>query len=158
VLTIPVAAFLFIGDIMADSLSDLEYKYYSSVVASDGAVTISIEPSAVAQISSRTAFGDITAPGVGVAIATLSSVPAGTWDITCYTNLAGSAAAGDRPNLAFKVGSTVTSTLLSTMNGYNDTYSIRINLTTPTDLSVNAIAAGTAGAVYRVSMVATRIA
>jgi hypothetical protein len=55
VLTIPVAAFLFIGDIMADSLSDLEYKYYSSVVASDGAVTISIEPSAVAQISSRTA-------------------------------------------------------------------------------------------------------
>lgn len=109
------------------------------------------------EATSVTAFGEQNAPGINTTIAATTNLTAGTWDVTCYTNLSGTTAGLDRPNLAFKIGSTVIATILSTMGGVTDGFKIRVQAAGTAPVSVASIVASTAGSVYRVTIVADKV-
>lgn len=148
------------------SLTDYALAFFKSIVDGAGPTlfgTINTNVTnglpAVQQTTDQSAFGgDVAAPGVGGVIATEVLVAAGTYDVFLYTNLSGTTTGTDRPNLAFNVSGVQKMVILSTLGGITDPSSIRITVAANTTINITAIAASTAGSVYRAVINARRVA
>lgn len=101
------------------------------------------------------AGGKVTAPTLGQAIATLAAPPAGTYEVQVNAWVSASAAA-DASNVELRrAGSALYTPLIVATQSSPRTY--RITLNGAQNLTVNAIAAGTASVVYTAEIVATRV-
>lgn len=106
-----------------------------------------------------------TSPGLGAALATLTTPTAGLYQVDVWAGLSGTLAAVDASNFELRKGATVVSVLAVSGNGTgaaasntaNGPFQFFINLDGATSLTVNATAAGTASSVYHVTLVATRL-
>ena len=116
-------------------------------------------------LDSTTASGSVTNPGAGAAICTLSAPAAGQYRIdvvTCYG--VGAVAAAENLNMQLKVGATafaampVSATATSAVGGSPLTCTYFLTLSGVDALTVNAVGASTATAIYTASIIATRIA
>ena len=147
------------------SLTDYALAFFKSIVDGAGPTlfgTINTNVTnglpAVQQTTDQSAFGgDVAAPSAGGVIAT-TTLAAGTYDVFLYTNLSGTTAGLDRPNLAFNVGGVQKMVILSTLGGITDPSNIRITVGAATTINVTAIATSTAGSVYRAVINARRVA
>jgi hypothetical protein len=129
------------------SLNDLMYAYFGNYGVSEGANS-----------SSVVATGEVLDPVANTVIAVTANLDPGLWSINCYTNLSGAAAGNDRPNLRFKLGATNVTTIISSAGGNTDTFNIQIKVPSGSPVSVvTGPVNATAGAVYRATIVATRI-
>lgn len=93
--------------------------------------------------------GSVVSPGAGAAIVTLAGLRAGTYDVIWQVALQGAAAAADANNFQLKNGAAVVEGSINA--GAAGTYSqanARIAVTANGTVTVNAIAAGTAGVTY----------
>lgn len=144
------------------STADYAYDFFKSLVDGNGPSllgSISTSPNTVQQTTDLFAFGgDIAAPGAGGTVASLGSIPPGTYDFYLYTNLSGTTAGLDRPNLAFNINAVQKMVILSTMGGITDPSNFRATVATTTTATITAIVASTAGSVYRGTIVARRVA
>jgi hypothetical protein len=144
------------------SLSDYAFDFFKSIVDGNGPTLlggINTSPSTVQQTTDMAVFGgDVAAPGAGGVVASLGSIPAGTYDFYLYTNLSGTTAGLDRPNLAFNINGSQKMVALSTMGGITDPSSFRATVPANATATITAIVASTAGSVYRGTIVARRVA
>lgn len=105
------------------------------------------------------------APGLGVAVATLTPSDPGYYQVDVYAGLSGTLAAVDASNFEFRKGSTVICVLAVAGNGTGATasntsigpFTFFVNLNGSTSISVNATAAATASSVYHCTMIATKL-
>jgi hypothetical protein len=93
--------------------------------------------------------GLVVSPGAGAVIATVSGLRAGTYDVNWTVGLQGAAAAADADNFQLKNGVTVVENSINAgaAGAYTQT-SARITVPANGTVTVNAIAAGTAGVTY----------
>jgi hypothetical protein len=111
--------------------------------------------------ASLSAFGSATAPTAGAAIVTLAAPAPGTYQITVYEYLTGTVTAADQDNMTVQVNGVIKGTILEPGVAAGATMPAPFTLTVSVpagNITVNAIGAGGASAVYHVSIVATRIA
>lgn len=154
---------------MADSLNDYMYQYYQRLItgnaALSGAINVSRAAVGVEATTSSTsgATSSVSAPGADAIIASIVALPAGTYEVECTTFIAGTTVAAlEADNMSFKIGATVIGKIMNPVpgtaggNGLGE-YRIRINLPAPATISVNSVAAATAGSVYKASIVANKI-
>lgn len=105
------------------------------------------------------------APGVGGALATITTPPAGYYQVEIWCGLSGTVATVDASNFEFRKGSNVQAVLAvsgngtgaSTSNSTTGPYRFLVNLDGVTSLTVNATAASTASSVYHCTMIATKL-
>lgn len=105
------------------------------------------------------------APGVGAALATLTTPPAGYYQVDIWAGLSGTVATVDASNFEFRKGSATPVVLAVSGNGTGATASNTANgpftffvaLNGSTTISVNATAASTASSVYHCTMIATKL-
>lgn len=93
--------------------------------------------------------GLVVSPGAGAAIATVSGLRAGTYDVSWEVGLQGAAAAADADNFQLKNGVTVVENSVNA--GAAGAYAqVNARITVPANgtVTVNAIAAGTVGVTY----------
>jgi len=143
------------------------YLYYKALVTGDsslmGAINVSPAVVGVSATSALTGGGAVVAaPALGAAIATINGLTAGTWEVEVTTFVGGTTAAVDASNMQFRVGATGSGTIITPVPGTTGatgvgTFKTRINLTGTSNISVNAIAAATAGSNYYASIVARKI-
>lgn len=108
---------------------------------------------------SLVASGVATAPGAGAAIATLAAPPAGKYRVRSYAG-AGGAAVGEQNNFRLRrAGVDLIAVLPHGMNGdFGDVTELeRVDLNGSQNLTIEAIAAGTAAIEYGAVILATRI-
>jgi len=93
--------------------------------------------------------GLVVSPGAGAAIATVTGLKAGTYDVNWTTGLQGAAAAADANNFQLKNGVTVVENSINAgaAGAYTQT-SARITVPANGTVTVNAIGAGTVGVTY----------
>lgn len=112
------------------------------------------------------AAGSKTAnPGVGASVATITTPPAGYYQVQIWAGLSGTVAAVDATNFEFRKGSSVLTVLAvsgngtgaSTSNSASGPFTFFVNLDGATTLTVNATAAATASSVYHCTMIATKL-
>ena len=98
-----------------------------------------------------------TAPAGGTAITTTGSQSAGMYGVTVTTSLTGTTAAGDLHNMQLQVGATVIGPLLTVIPTATGVYqNPQFEVLVPSGgaaITVNAIGAGTAAAVYKAHIV-----
>jgi hypothetical protein len=101
------------------------------------------------------AAGKVTAPGLGAAIVTLAAPPAGVYQVEVDVSV--SAAGADANNMKMqKQGVDLFNPIL--VNNLNvSQHMYRVTLNGSQNLSINAVAAGTAAVVYLAQLVATRV-
>lgn len=105
------------------------------------------------------------APGVGAALATITTPPAGYYQVDIWAGLTGTVAAVDASNFEFRKGNTVVCPLAYTGNGTGASvsnsasgpYKLFVSLDGNTTITVNATAASTASSVYHCTMIATKL-
>lgn len=104
-------------------------------------------------------LGSATTPGAGTAIATTGTLPSGLYEVVVTTSLEGTiAAATDENNFQLQVGATVLGGLSSEGVVGVPFENPMIPVTVPAAgaaITVNAIGAGTSGAVYKAQITAT---
>jgi hypothetical protein len=104
-------------------------------------------------------------PGVGASLATITTPPAGYYQVEIWCGLSGTLAGVDATNFEFRKGATVIAPLAYTGNGTGASvsnsasgpYRFFVALDGNTTITVNATAASTAGSVYHCTMIATRV-
>ena len=101
------------------------------------------------------AGGEVTAPAAGAAIATLAAPPAGVYEVQVAVWIS-AAAAADATNVELRRGGSALYTPLVVATQFSFR-KYRVTLTGSQNLTVNAIAVGTAGVIYSAEIVATRI-
>lgn len=115
--------------------------------------------------SDLSAYNEVTSAGADSQLLTIKP-SAGTYDVTIYVNFAGTTGAQDRPNLSLRKGpasgsnNAATTELLrfiGTMNSSTDEFRTRITLNGSEHVQIRAIAAATASAVYRASILFKRV-
>jgi hypothetical protein len=149
------------------SLADDMKAYFSAIVTGSGslfgALGVTRTAVGVEATTSTTANGSVTSPGAGGAIATTANLTTGTWEIECKTFITGTTVAAlESDNMKFQVGATPIATVINPVpgtTGATDTgeLRIRVNLAANSPVSINAGVAGTAGAVYKASIVANKV-
>jgi hypothetical protein len=104
------------------------------------------------------------APGVGAALATVATPAAGVYRVTGSAMVIGTPTAADGPNVAVRRGATVIAVLVAGLAGAAGTIAVpapftveRVTLDGATNVSLNAIAAGTVGTTYIVAMNLIRV-
>lgn len=105
------------------------------------------------------------APGVGGALASLTTPPAGYYQVDIWCGLSGTVATVDASNFEFRKGAATPVVLAVAGNGTGATasntatgpYKLFVNLDGLTTISVNATAASTASSVYHCTMIATKL-
>lgn len=98
----------------------------------------------------------LLSPGAGAAIATLTNVPAGVYNVTWTVQLIGAAAAADQDNFVLKVGATsIAVSLNAGAAGQYPQTPLQISLAALANVTVNAVAAGTVGVTYAVQLALT---
>jgi hypothetical protein len=151
----------------SQSLADYMYAYFSSMVAGAGPVLLGTQNvnvtnglATVQQVDDIFAYsGDVNAPGAAINIVTLAIPGPGTYDVTATTNLSGTTAGTDRPNLLFQKNAEGTPfTIVSSMGGLPDTNTRRMVFAGAGTVKINTNVASTAGSVYRASLLARRVA
>lgn len=115
-----------------------------------------------ARITSVSANGKVTAPAALAAIATTPNLAIGTWDIEVTTFIGGTTAPVEIDNCKFNIGASAVATIVNPVPGAagasaNSQFHMRVQFGAATPVSVTAGAAGTAGAVYAASIIATRV-
>ena len=142
--------------------SSLSIYGAAGTVVSYSVLTGRIQPSAGALGQAPTgtsfpAFGTATAPGPGATIAQTAVPPAGQYSVTVIANIAGTPAQGtDSNNLALRVNGATFATLADDIAAGQQTFGPYSVLASGTNvISVQSVAAGTAGAVYSVNIIAT---
>lgn len=115
------------------------------------------QPSVLADSVGQTAR--VVAPGAGAVIATVTPA-AGTWDVQVTTNYDGAVAAAEINNVDFRKAGVVVSVLIapSVANVIAEVRTFRMVLSGAQAVSVNAVAAGTAGVGYTAELVCIRVA
>jgi hypothetical protein len=121
--------------------------------------------SPVIRNESLAAGGKTSAPGVGASLATITTPPAGYYEVEVWAGLSGTVAAVDATNFELRKGNTVLVGLAVSGNGTGATASntsvgpfrFRLNLDGNTTITVNATAASTASSVYHCTMIATKL-
>lgn len=119
-------------------------------------------PSSGAGVQSESAAGQVTAPALGAAVATLAAPGAGTYTIQVQASFIGGAptAAADSLNLELKVGANVIGVLppipITATGSAAAAQFNAVAVPAATAVTVNAIAAGTAGVIYAASIIATQ--
>ncbi|MCC9307691.1 hypothetical protein LN042_11350 [Kitasatospora sp. RB6PN24] len=106
------------------------------------------------------ASGTPTAPGAGAAVASVTVPAAGLWEVVCSYWLSGTVAAGDANNLQLKQGATVRLTPLpvpAVVNTLPPRLTVVLNCAAGDTVSLNAIAGGSASAVYNAVLVARQV-
>lgn len=106
-----------------------------------------------------------SAPGLGAALASLTTPPAGYYQVDIWAGLSGTVAAVDATNFEFRKGSIVVAPLAVSGNGTgagasntaNGPFTLFVSLNGSTSISVNATAASTASSVYHCTMIATKL-
>jgi hypothetical protein len=122
-----------------------------------------IPPGVVASTApgaSVTAFGNVTNPGAGSAVAITGALPAGTYRVSVNVGLGGTTAAADACNMQIQVNAGTVATLLyPSASGIAISPNPDVYVTVPAGgtISVNCIGAPTATAVYRAQISATRV-
>jgi hypothetical protein len=125
---------------------------------------ISVEPpgpvDSLAPAGSVINFGSVTAPGAAGLITAVTPTVAGTYQVRIIFNLQGTPSAADINNIKLVVnGSTKSTLVLSpavTSNGAD--LDITLNIAwTAGSIAVEAVAAGTAGAIYSCNMIVTQV-
>jgi hypothetical protein len=107
------------------------------------------------------ATGRVVGPAAGQTIATIpaAALPSGTYDVQVTVVLDGAVAAAEINNVQFLRGATVVTALAtSAAAGVVTQRVVRVILDGATAVSVQAIAAGTAGVGYTAELVATQVA
>ena len=113
--------------------------------------------------SSLMAGGKTAAPGVGAALATLTTPALGYYRIECWFGLSGTLAAVDASNAELRAGSTVLGVLANSGavtasgNAAAGPFTVHRALDGATNLTMNATAASTASSVYHATMIATKL-
>lgn len=98
----------------------------------------------------------LVSPGAGAAIATLSNVPAGVYNVTWTVQLIGAAAAADQDNFVLKVGATnIAVSLNAGAAGQYPQIPLQVSLASLQNVTVNAVGAGTVGVTYAVQLALT---
>lgn len=114
----------------------------------------------IAEQASLTNYSSVTAPAAGGVLASLASPPAGVYQVQIIAGLTGTVAAADQDNIELVVdGSVITVLLLpAVVEGATDSPPFVIQVKTAgTSIQLKAVGAGTATAVYRTMLVATRV-
>lgn len=103
--------------------------------------------------------GRAVGPGAGAAIVTLAAPPAGTYDVNIWHFYDGAVAAAELNNIDYRIQGAVQYVLLAPVLA-NDVREVRTRavLNGAQNLSLNAVAAATAGVGYNGLIVATRVA
>lgn len=120
--------------------------------------TVSVQPAILTDSLGVT--GRVVAPGAGVVIATITPA-AGTYEIEVRTNLdAGAPAAAEINNMDFREGASVVSVLIvpPVLNVVTSFAKYLRTLDGATAITVNAVAAATAGVGYSAQITAIRVA
>jgi hypothetical protein len=99
--------------------------------------------------------GNAVAPGVGVAVATLAAPPAGVYEVRVSAQTGAGTLAADNGNMQLKKGAAAVVAALPT--GGQEQIVDRVTLDGATALTVNAVAAATAGVPYTARISATRV-
>ena len=113
--------------------------------------------------STLVATGSVTAPGAGADVAQIADVPSGLYEVRVIIALTATAETALR-NLRLREGGRTIADALPSLSGLNVLITLpRVEINPDTaddlvDLDLIAIAAGTAGAVYNATLIATRIA
>ena len=106
-------------------------------------------------------YGANTAPTAFKTLAIISSPPAGVYKVTVYPELSGTVSSSDEDNMRLAVDGTVLATIQVpaqlTTGGQGQPISVYVR-TVGTSISVQAVAAGGASAVYAVLLIATKVA
>lgn len=150
----------------SQTLNDFMFAYFSSIVSGAGPVLFGTQNvnvtnglATVQQTDDLFNFsGDVAAPAAGVVMSTIAIPAAGTYDITCYTNLSGTTAGIDRPNLQIFKNAVAGPVILSTMGGITDTTVQRMAFTAAGTVSIKTIVISTPASVYRSTLMARRVA
>jgi hypothetical protein len=109
--------------------------------------------------SSTETVGQVTSPAAGATIATLTNLPAGDYSVTWTVELAGTLAAADANN--FQLLNGVTVVLASDNQAVAGVYNqpgVVVTVPANGSISIQAIALGTVGAVYRAQLVVSLLA
>ena len=156
---------------MSTPIEDINYymyQYYSRLVTGNAAMAGAINVSrAAVGVEATTAFTGggtpVSAPGVGAVVGQITNLAAGTYEVEISTFVAGTTVTPlDASNMQFKIGATAAGTILTPVDGTAGAKDVgkfrtRINLVGTTTITVNAIAAATAGSSYMASIVAQKI-
>lgn len=116
-----------------------------------------------ARNDSKMAGGKTAAPGVGAALATITTPAAGYYRLEAWFGLSGTLAAVDATNAELRAGSTVLVSLANSGvvsasgNAVAGPFTCYRALDGTTSVTVNATAASTAGSVYHVTLIATKL-
>ncbi len=101
-------------------------------------------------------FGTATAPALGGAVVTITAPGAGKYQIAVRTGFGATVAAGDSNNMELRVGGTVISRVITPAVANSapaEAVFPRVDVPAATNVSVNATAAGTAGAIYNANLI-----
>lgn len=135
---------------VGESLSALQYQFYSSAVNNVSATSVM-------------ANGSQNAPTANTAVATTADLSAGTWDVEVTGVISGTTVAAlEADNMRFKIGGTPVAAVLVPVPGTaggsaTGRLHCRVNLGGSAPLSVIANANSTAASVYKAQIVATKI-
>jgi hypothetical protein len=111
----------------------------------------------VSSENSRQASGSVTAPGAGVAIATITAPPPGVYEVRVYATLTGTAETALQ-NLRLRENGATLYTLPSLSTFALAWVFPRVEVNEGGgNLDLIAVAAATAGAIYNATLIATRI-
>lgn len=146
---------------MADSLNDLMYKYYNSLVSGSGslfgAISVSRAAVGVEATTSVTAYGTVANAAGAAAIATTPDLSSGTWDIEVWTIATGTVSDTEAGNMKLHVGETAVATVITPIDTSTGRLRIRVNLPATSPVSVRAGALASVGSKYHASIVASKI-
>jgi hypothetical protein len=118
--------------------------------------TVTLVPAA-----SASAYGLVTSPSGGSAIAQITAPPPGTYQVTVAFYLTGTVTGSDQDNMTLQVNGVSKLQVLEpgVAAGATDPQSHTIVVAVPSgNITVNAIGAGGVACQYHVSLIATRIA
>lgn len=151
-----------------ETLADYMYAYFQRLVTGNAALSgaINVSRAAVgveATSANVSTTSSVNAPGADAVVASIANLPGGTYEVDITTFITGTTVATlESDNMQFKVGSTASGKIINPVSGTTgatDTgkFSTRINIASPTTISVNAVGAATASSVYKASIVAKKI-
>lgn len=148
------------------STSDYVYDLVKSIVDGTGPTlfgTINTNVTnglpTVQQTTDMSAGGSPSnAPAATTAIASLSAIPAGTYDFYLTACISGTVADVDKSNIAFNIAGTQKLLIISAANGTTDHVVFRATVGAATAVTLTAVANSTASSVYRGTIIARRVA
>jgi hypothetical protein len=141
-----------------DAVNGVYAMQVSGATAGSQGVPIETSIPVAARVTSitDTATAPVTTPGVGAAISTTTSLPAGTYEVVVNSMITGTPADADVPNMRLLIGATPITRILNPGGAVISTAKVKLD-TAGGILSVVAVAAGTSGAKYWAQIIATRI-